>query len=332
MTRRLTRSLAAAIMISFACNACSPWVPRLRADEGMWLFNDLPKELLQSRYGFEPDADWAKHIMLSSVRFNVGGSASFVSSNGLVLTNHHVASDTLYKISTKENDYQTDGFLARTLDEEIPAPDLELNQLVSIDDVTDRVNAAVDAEMDVADAAKARRAVMAEIERESLDATGLRSDVVTLFGGAKYHLYRYKKYTDVRVVWAPEAAIAFFGGDADNFEYPRYNLDVCLFRVYEDGKPAKIDHFLKWSPQGAADGELVFVSGNPGRTQRIFTLAALKYLRDHRLPYALDSLRRSEILLQQFAFGGEEQERRAKDDLLGVQNSRKALTGMLQGL
>ncbi len=303
-----------------------------RADEGMWLFNDLPQAELQSRYGFTPSADWARHVMLSSVRFNSGGSASFVSSNGLVITNHHVASDTLHKISSPEHNYHEDGFLARSLAEEIAAPDLELNQLVSIEDVTDRVNAAVKDGTSAADAFKARRAIMAEIEKESLDATGFRSDVVTLFGGAKYHLYRYKKYTDVRVVWAPEASIAFFGGDADNFEYPRYNLDVCLFRVYEDGQPAKIEHFLRWSEHGAADGELVFVSGNPGRTQRIFTAAALRFLRDHRLPYVLDYLRRKEILLQQYSLEGEEEERQARDETLGVQNSRKAYTGMIQGL
>ena len=141
---------------------------------------------------------------------------------------------------------------------------------------------------------------------------------MTLFGGAKYHLYRYKKYTDVRLVWAPETAAAFFGGDPDNFEYPRYCLDVALFRVYEDGKPAEIEHFLRWSPAGPTDGELVFVSGNPGRTQRMFTLAALKYLRDHRLPFVLNYLRRLEVLLQQYSYEGEEQERRARDDLFGI--------------
>ncbi len=302
------------------------------ADEGMWLFNDLPKTHLQQKYGFKPDEEWARHVMLSSVRFNSGGSASFVSSTGLVLTNHHVGADTLHKLSTAEHNYYQDGFYASSPQDEIPAPDLELNQLVSIEDVTERVNAAVKPGMPAADAFVARRAVMSKIETESLDKTGLRSDVITLYGGARYHLYRYKKYTDVRLVWAPEAAIAFFGGDADNFEYPRYCLDVCLFRVYEDDKPAAIDHFLKFSERGAADGELVLVSGNPGRTQRIYTAAALKYQRDHYLPYVLDFLRRREILFQQFGLEGEEQKRRAKDELFGLQNSRKAFTGMLQGL
>ncbi len=185
--------------------------------------------------------------MLSSVRFNSGGSASFVSSNGLVLTNHHVASDTLYKLSTPEHNYNEDGFYADSFEKEIKAPDLELNQLVSIEDVTQAVNSAVTKEMDAGQAAKARQAKMSELEKSSLDKTGLRSDVVTLFGGGRYHLYRYKKYTDVRLVWAPESGAAFFGGDADNFEYPRYCLDVTLFRVYENGEPAKITHFLRRS-------------------------------------------------------------------------------------
>jgi hypothetical protein len=177
-----------------------------RADEGMWLFNALPKKQLASKYQFEPTQAWVDHVMLSSVRFNSGGSASFVSSNGLVLTNHHVAADTLFKLSTAEHNYNEDGFLAKTLEEEIPATDLELNQLISIEDVTAKVNEAVKPQMAPADAFKARQAAMAEIEKESLDKTGLRSDVVTLYGGGRYHLYRYKKYTDVRLVWAPEAA------------------------------------------------------------------------------------------------------------------------------
>ena len=302
------------------------------ADEGMWLFNDLPKEYLKSKYGFEPTEAWAEKLMKSCVRFNVGGSASFVSSNGLVLTNHHVAFDTLSKLSDENNNYAKDGFLARSMEQELKAPDLELNQLLNISDVTDQVNAAVTDEMSPGDAAKARRGKIGEIESAAKEESGLRSDVVTLYGGGKYHLYQYKKYTDVRLVWAPEAGIAFFGGDADNFEYPRYNLDATIFRVYEDGKPAEIEHFLKWSDNGPEEKELTFVAGNPGRTSRIYTNAALKHQRDVRLPYVMDFIRRREVLLQQFGLGGPELERIAKDQLFGIQNSRKARTGMLQGL
>ena len=319
----------ACIAVVFSTSISSP---PSSADEGMWLFEDLPVEYLKSRYDFAPTEAWADHVRLSSVRFNSGGSASFVSSDGLVLTNHHVAADTLHKLSSPEHNYAEDGFLARTRDDEIKTPDLELNQLVSIEDVTESVNQSVTSGMSPTDASKARQAAMAKLEKTSLDKTGLRSDVITLYGGAKYHLYRFKKYTDVRLVWAPEAKAAFFGGDADNFEYPRYCLDVTLFRVYENGKPAQIEHFLKYSERGAAEGELIFVSGNPGRTQRIFTVDALKYLRDHRMPYVLDLLRRREVLLQQFGLEGKEQERRCRDELFGIQNARKAYTGMLQGL
>ena len=305
---------------------------RSHADEGMWLFNNLPKQYLKDKYGFEPTDEWADKLMKSCVRFNVGGSASFVSSNGLVLTNHHVAFDTLSKLSDENNNYAKDGFLAKSQDQELKAPDLELNQLFKITDVTEKVNSAVNAEMSPGDAAKARRGRIGEIESAAKKESGLRSDVVTLYGGGQYHLYQYKKYTDVRLVWAPEASIAFFGGDADNFEYPRFNLDSTIFRVYEDGKPAKIEHFLKWSENGAEENELVFVSGNPGRTSRIYTNAALKHQRDVRMPYVLDFIRRREVLLQQFGLAGPEKERIAKDQLFGMQNSRKAYMGMLQGL
>jgi len=322
--------LAACVMAVLLCHDQGSTL--VRGDEGMYLFNDLPRELLAERYGFEPTQEWADHLRLSSVRFNIGGSGSFVSSDGLVLTNHHVASDTLHKLSTPERNLIDDGYLARSLAEELRAPDLELNQLVAMVDVTERVSGAVSAGASVEEAAQQRRAVMATIEQESLDQTGLRSDVVTLFGGAKYHLYRYKKYTDVRLVWAPETKAAFFGGDADNFEYPRYNLDATLMRVYEDGKPAQLEHFLAWNDAPLESGELVFVSGHPGRTQRIYTVAALKFLRDDRLPYVLDYLRRKEILMQQFALEGNEESRRARDELFGIQNARKAYTGMLAGL
>jgi hypothetical protein len=302
------------------------------ADEGMWLFNDLPVGLLKQRYGFEPTKEWADHLMKSSVRFNVGGSGSFVSGSGLVLTNHHVGSDTLAKLSTPERNIMEAGYLAKTQAEELKAPDLELNQLQQIRDVTAEVKGAVTAEMTPAQAVAARRAVIARIEKSALDETGLKSTVTTLYGGGRYHLYMYKKYTDVRLVWAPETAIAFFGGDADNFEYPRFCLDATIFRVYENDKPAKIEHFLKWSAAGPAENDVAFVSGHPGRTSRILTVDALKYQRDIAQPAGLTNLRRAEIVLQQYGLRGRENARRAREDLFGVQNSRKARLGMLAGL
>lgn len=302
------------------------------ADEGMWLFSDPPLKLLREKYGFTPPTGWMEHLQRSSVRFNNGGSGSFASADGLVVTNHHVASDCIQKLSTEGRDYIATGFHARSRSEEGKCPDLELNLLVSIEDVTARVQAAVKLGASTAEAEKARRAAMNTLEKESLDKTGLRSDVVTLYNGGRYHLYRYKKYTDVRLVFAPEKAIAFFGGDPDNFEYPRYCLDVSFFRVYESDKPAVIRDYLKWNAGGAREGELVLISGHPGRTDRMDTVAHLEFLRDRRNPYVLDLLRRREVLLRTFSERSVENARRAQDELFSYQNSRKAYLGMQAGL
>lgn len=302
------------------------------ADEGMWLFNDPPRKLLKERYGFEPSDQWMEHIQKSSVRFNSGGSGSFVSEEGLVMSNHHVGADAIQKISTTEKNYLRDGYYAKNRAGELKCHDLELNVLMSIEDVSERVKGAVKADMNPEQAFAARRAMMAGIEQESLDKTGLRSDVVTLFQGGKYHLYRFKKYTDVRLVFAPEQQIAFFGGDPDNFEYPRYCLDFCFFRAYENDQPAKIEHFLKWNDQGPADGELVFVSGHPGGTSRLLTMDELEYKRDVQFPSTLEMLHRLEVMLSVYSSQSQENARRAKDMLFGVQNSRKAREGGMAGL
>lgn len=302
------------------------------ADEGMWLFTNPPTELLKKKYNFAPTAKWLDHVQKSSVRFNNGGSGSFVSPNGLVMTNHHVALDAVQKISTKDNDYVTAGFYAKTPDEEVKAVDLELNVLQSIEDVTEKVKGAVKAGMSDSEAFAARRAAIAKIESESEKATGLRSDVVTLYQGGQYHLYRYKRYTDVRLVFAPEQQIAFFGGDADNFSYPRYCLDMAFFRVYEDGKPAKTPNYLKFSKGGPQKDELVFVSGHPGKTNRLNTVAELKYLRDVGYPFLLQRLYRWEVMSSVFSERSPEHARKAKDFLFGVANSRKAREGGLAGL
>lgn len=302
------------------------------ADEGMWLLNAPPRAVLQERYQFNPTEAWLGHLQRASVRFNSGGSGSFISEDGLLISNHHVGADALQKISTKERDILRDGFLARSTAEEIKCVDLELNVLQSIEDVTARINAAVTAGADPAQAFAARRKVIAEVEKESLERTGQRSDVVTLWQGGAYHLYRYKRYTDVRLVFAPEQQVAFFGGDPDNFEFPRACFDICLFRAYENGQPAKVEHFLRFSAKGAQEGELVFVTGHPGRTSRLLTVAELEYLRDASLPSRLANLKRLEVLLAAWSARSEENGRRAKDDLFGVQNSRKAIDGFMGGL
>lgn len=315
-------SLLAALILSAAVTS--------QGDEGMWLFNQPPREILKERYQFEPSDAWLEHLQKSSVR--IGASGSFVSEDGLLISNHHVGASSLQKLSTKEKNYLRDGFCAHTLSEEMKCLDLEINVLQSIEDVSARVNAAVPAGANAEAAFAARRKVIAEIEKESLDKTGLRSDVVTLWQGGTYHLYCYKRYTDVRIVFAPELQAAFFGGDPDNFEFPRYDFDVCLLRAYENGKPAKTKNFLKFSSSGPRDGELVFVSGHPGGTSRLLTMSELDNLRDEGLPYRLAALKREEVLLANWSARAEENARRAREFLFGVQNSRKALDGRLSGL
>jgi hypothetical protein len=302
------------------------------ADEGMWTFDNPPLKQLKDKYGFTPTQAWLDHVRLSSVRFNDGGSGSFVSPNGLTITNHHVAFGQLQKLSTAKKDYVKDGFYARTQAEELKCPDLELNVLVAMENVTSQVQGAVKPGMTEKQALDARNGEKAKIQKESLDKTGLRSDVVTLYAGGEYWLYRYKKYTEVRLVFAPEQQTAFFGGDPDNFTFPRYDLDFALLRVYENGRPAATKDYLKWNTKGAADGELVFVSGNPGGTDRGQTVAQLETARDVIYPERLARYKREVQALRAYAAKGPEQARQAADLIFGLENTIKAFTGEYNGL
>lgn len=305
--------------------------PAASADEGMWLFTNPPKAEIADRYGYELTPEWLEHVQKSAVRVSTGGSGSIVSASGLVMTNHHVASDVIEKLSTAENNLLENGFHAETLADELECPDVHVDVLWQVEDVTERVEAAAKG-LDSAEGGAAKRKAMTEIQDAARERTGLVPEVVTLYQGGRYHLYLYKRFEDIRLVFAPEKAIAFYGGDADNFEYPRFCLDVTFLRIYEDGEPYTPEHFLKWSANGADDGELCFVAGHPGRTQRLNTVAHLEYLRDVAVPDAMRGLMRDEVMLNIFSQESPEHARRAEGDLFSIQNSRKVYVGRVAGL
>jgi hypothetical protein len=307
-------------------------VPLAFADEGMWLYNAFPSDRVQKQYGFLPTQQWLDHLRLSSVRFNNGGSGSFVSADGLAFTNHHVGADCIEKLATSGADYMKTGFYAKTQSEEAKCPDLELNVLVGIEDVTAKVKAAATSSMSTADAAQAQRSAMSAIEKDCSASSGLRCDVVTLYSGEVYNLYKYKKYTDVRLVFAPEFAAAFFGGDPDNFTFPRYDLDITFFRIYENDKPVHLDNYLQWSKVGVKDGDLIFVSGHPGGTDRLKTIAELQFLKNVDYPSRLASYKQRIAALQKFGAGSAENARIAQEEIFGLQNSQKAILGRDDGM
>jgi hypothetical protein len=300
------------------------------ADEGMWLFNAFPKDKVKARYGFDTSQEWLDHVRLSSARAP-NGSSSFVSPDGLIFTNHHIAQGCVHDLSTGGKDYMKNGFYAPTRAEEPKCPGVEFVVLQGIEDVTAKVNAASKPGMSSADSGKAQREAMSNLEKEC-SVNGLRCDVVTLYSGALYHLYKYKQYSDIRLVMAPEFSIAFFGGDPDNFEYPRYDLDISFFRAYENDQPAKTLDYLKWSKTGVKEGDLVFVSGHPGRTSRLLTMDQLEFLRDYQYPVLTKSFANRVAMLQKYGAVSEENARQSESDLFGTQNSAKAYDGYNGGL
>jgi hypothetical protein len=316
------------VLALLALASASAW-----AEEGMWTFDNPPLAQLQQRYGFTPTQAWLDHLRLASVRFMDGGSGSFVSPDGLMITNHHVGLRCIQNVSTAGKDLVKSGVFAASREQELPCPGYEVNVLTRIEDVSATVLGAVKPEMSDAQAREARKATSARLENEcNARGSGLRCDVVSLYQGGEYHLYQYRKYTDVRLVFAPEQTIAFFGGDPDNFTYPRHDLDICLMRAYEGGQPAKPAAFLRWTEKGVSDGDLVFVSGHPGSTSRLETMARLAYYRDQAFPFRLEQLARRIAALKAYAARGEEQRRRALDLVFSYENSQKAIKGFAAAL
>jgi hypothetical protein len=304
-----------------------------RADEGMWTYDNFPSKKVQKKYRFAPDAQFLAEAQLSSVRLAGGCSGSFVSPEGLVMTNHHCAHSCIEQLSTKDKDFVAQGFYAPTLDSEVRCPEIELNELIKITEVTAQVQGATRRLKPGKEFNDRRKAAMANIEKECAAGNDrLRCDVVELYHGGQYSLYTYKRFQDVRLAFAPELAIAFFGGDPDNFNFPRYDLDVSFLRAYEDGKPAHTEHYFKWSPAGAKEGDLTFVSGHPGRTDRELTVRELEYQRDVALPERLFDLAQYRGALTVFAQATPEHHRISEADLFYVENSFKALKGRFEAL
>ena len=301
------------------------------ADEGMWTYDNFPSDAVAEKYGFAPTQEWLDHLRLSSLRIAGGCSASFVSPDGLVLTNHHCVVSCVEQLSSPSENLVDDGFYARTLEEERTCPNFELNQLRRITDVTERVRKATEGK-EGKSYGEALSAELSRIEKECAKSDDVRCEVVALYNGGLYHLYEYKRYQDVRLVWAPEVSVGFFGGDPDNFEFPRYNLDAAFLRAWEGGKPAKTEHFLTWSRTGAREGELAFVSGHPGATSRQLTVAELETERDHGLPERLFYMAELRGMLTEFQKRGPEQRRIASTQLFYVENAFKALKGRWQAL
>lgn len=321
MKLRLPRLAAFALLLACAAPAF--------ADEGMWTFDNLPLARIQERYGFTPTPQWLEHLQRASVSFG-GGSGAFVSPDGLVLTNHHVARNQLFKLSTPQRDFLRDGYFARTRADEIPCPDLELQVLWSMENVTAAVNAALDPGSAPAERNAKRKATLARLEQESVKKTGLKTETVELYQGGEYWLYRYRNFKDVRLVCAPEEQAGNFGGDPDNFGYPRHDLDFTFFRIYEGGRPYRPEHWLRWSEKGASEGDLVFTSGTPGRTSRRLTVAQYEVSRDIERPLRIALQEMRIAAYEAWSARGHEQARQALTGIRGLSNNLKRERGFLE--
>lgn len=303
----------------------------VQADEGMWPFNAVPTQQLHDLYGIQLDQEWLSHLQNACVRISFGGSGAFVSSEGLLITNQHVGSEAIYTLSTQDRNLLEKGFYASTYEQELKCTDMYVDQLISMIDVTDVINRSVENISQVGEKERVKKETMTRLKKEYQDRTGLQPEEVVLYGGAKYHLYLYKRYTDIRLVFNPESQIAFFGGNYDNFEYPRYSLDVCFFRVYENEKPLRVKHYLRWSPSGPRPSELLFVAGNPGHTQRLNTSSHLRFFKERELPMTLRIVGKKMEALQAYAKTTPEHARIAEQQLTRLSNVSKAYEGIKQG-
>lgn len=317
-------SIVVLVLLSFLTT-----VPVLRADDGMWTFDNPPLKQWKERYNFEPSKEWLDRVRLASVKFP-GASGVFVSPNGLIATNHHVASGFIERLSSKERDLLKNGFYAKTQADELRVPDGNVSILESYENVTERVHNAAKSGSNDADNAAKRTAEIAALEKDC--PTDLRCEVVSLYSGGEYWLYRFKRYTDVRLVMAPEEQAAFFGGDYDNFVYPRHDLDFTFLRVYENDKPASTPNYLRWSATGAPDGEFVVVSGYPGSTARLLTVSQLTYQRDVGNPLQEKVWKTRRKALEDYSKRSPEALRQANPGMRSLANSLKRLEGQQNGL
>ncbi len=335
-------TLAAVLTLSIAAvpSPAQTAAPGATADAGtpgfvkefgtMWTFDAPPLDYWKARYGFSPDQAWLDHVRLASVRLPIC-SSSFVSSEGLVMTNHHCGRACITAVSPPDTNYQRTGFVARTVSDEKKCPGLYVDQLVAIADVTPKIRSKITAPTAGQQVAQ-REAAIKAIEEECQQQSGNVCQVVTFYQGGRYSLYQYKRFSDVRLVMAPEEEISFYGGDPDNFTFPRYDLDLTLLRVYENDAPMKTEHFLKWSAGGATEGDLVFVIGNPGSTGRLLTMAQMEYLRDVTYPGQLAQLKRNITIYHEIVSKSEDARRQWENQLFYAENSYKAINGYQAGL
>jgi hypothetical protein len=327
--RKLESKLAT--LVAGVSLVCLVFAQAAQAEEGMWTFDNFPSKTVGTKYGFTPSQDWLDHVRLSSLRIAGGCSASFISPEGLVMTNHHCVVGCVEQISTPEQNLEENGYSAKTPAEEKKCPDFELDQLVEIRDVSKDVQGAM-AGKTGDEANKALHAKEAELQQSCGSDRSVRCDVVSLYHGGVYDLYRYKRYNDVRLVFAPEFSVAQFGGDPDNFNFPRFDYDIGVLRAYEGDKPAATEDYLHWSPNGTKDGDLVFVSGNPGGTFRELTEAQLAFERDVLYPNRIPEISERRGELEAFIARGPQQAREASDDLFFLENGFKVYFGRQQAL